>query len=121
MKIGLMDVKLALKDGRFRDTIPLSLREDVAKYLQNPGCSCNVPFYRRILKECQDQLKKYFPNREISEDDDEKDLPENHWIVINCPAIQLESELRKLAPGRKQVVISRFEDQVTCVINELEY
>lgn len=121
-KISLMDVKLALKDGRFRDALPLHLREDVAKYLTNPGCSCNTPLYKKILKECVPQLKEYFPGGEVTDEVEEiGKLAQNNWSVINCHVDELQKHLQKLAPGRKQLAITRFEDQVTCVINELDY
>lgn len=41
-------------------------------------------------------------------------------MVINCHKDELEHRLQKLGPGRKQIAICRYEDQVTAVINELE-
>lgn len=116
-----MDIKQALKDHRFRDSLPLEVREDVAKYLQNPGCPCNVPLYRKILKDCQAQLAAYFPGKEVTNEAAEiKQLAENHWTVINCKAHELESRLRKLAPGRKQLAVARFDDEITVIVNELD-
>jgi hypothetical protein len=40
--------------------------------------------------------------------------------VINCNVNELSEELRKLGPGRKQVDVARFQDQVTVIINHLE-
>lgn len=119
--VGLMQVKQALKDGRFRASLPPDFNQDIQKYLNNPGCACNVPIYRRILKEAREQLAAYFPGEEIL--DEEKELvkmAENHWTVINCHIDELESKLRRLPPGRKQLDVARFEDQVTVVVNELE-
>lgn len=118
-KIGLMQVKQALKDGRFRDTLPLDMRDDVAGFLQNPGCTCNLPLYRKVLKNCVKQLKEYFPGQDM-DDSESPILPENHWTVINCSVSDLEKKLRSLGPGRKSLAITRYEDQVTVVINELE-
>lgn len=112
-------MKQALKDGRFRDQIPLEMRDDVAKYLQNPGCPCNVPLYRKLLKHCSKQLKEYYPDGEISETE-EPNLIENHFSVINCHINELAAKLQALPLGRKHVAVARFEDQVTCVINELD-
>lgn len=119
--ITLLDVKQALKDSRFRDTLPKSLTEDIQKYIGNPGCACNTPLYRKVLRECQDQLQVYFPSRTISNVEEEiKKLAENNWSVINCHIDELEEKLRKLPKGRKQLAMTRYEDQVTVIVNELE-
>ena len=47
-------------------------------------------------------------------------MADNQWSVINCSIDDLEKQLRKLGPGRKQLDIARYEDQVTVVINELD-
>ena len=116
-KIELSNIKTALRDGRFRDTLPIDFQPDVAKFLQNPGCNCNIPLYRRILKECKKQLADYFPNSEIT-GDEINSIPDNQWTVINCHIDELEDRLRKLPPGQKQLGISRWEDQVTVIVNE---
>lgn len=119
--ITLLDVKQALKDSRFRDTLPKSLTEDIQKYISNPGCACNTPLYRKVLRECQEQLQVYFPSRTISNVEEEiKKLAENNWSVINCHIDELEEKLRKLPKGRKQLAMTRYEDQVTVIVNELE-
>ena len=118
---SLLDVKKALRDSEFRKTLPDSLLNDVQKFLNNPGCPCHVPLYRKILRECKEQLEKYYPNSELSNPDEEiKKLADNQWKVINCHINDLENQLRKLGPGRKQLDVARFEDQVTVVINELD-
>lgn len=120
-KIGLQDVKVALKDGRFRDSLPKTLESDLIKYLQNPGCPCNVPFYRKLLKEASESLLAYFQGGEIVDEQEEiRKLAENQWQVFNCHIDELEGKLRSLPPGRKQIELSRYEDQVTCIVNELD-
>ncbi len=114
-KIGLMEIKQALRDGRFRDALPINFKEDIVKFLQNPSCACNVPLYRRILKECKNELLSYFPDTTVADE-----AEENHWSVINCHIDYLEAKLRALAPGRKQIDVSRYGDQVTVVVNELD-
>ena len=118
---GLMDVKQAMRDSRFRESLPASMRDDIQKYLNNPGCACNVPIYKRVMIEGKTQLQQYFPNRSVANLDEEaKKLSENHWRVINCKADELENELKKLPSGRKQIAVARFEDMVTVVVNELD-
>lgn len=120
-KISLLDVKSALKDSRFRMSLPSSFEKEIEEFLNNPGCPCHVPLYKKILKECKEQLEKYYPNAELSDPDEEiKKLADNQWIVINCNINDLEKQLRKLGPGRKQMDLARYEDQVTVIINELD-
>jgi len=64
-KIGLIEVKAALNDSRFRKMLPSDLDEEIIKFLSNPSCPCNVPLYRKVLKDCTSQLSKYYPDREI--------------------------------------------------------
>lgn len=121
-KITLNEVKQALRDGRFRANLPTDFREDIEKYLQNPGCACNVPLYRRIIKECPDQLLAYYPGRELPDPVAEaKKLAQNRFAVINCSVDELAGRLQSLGPGRKQIAVARFEDQVTVVVNELDH
>lgn len=93
----------------------------MAKFLSNPGCSCNVPLYRGLLKECVAQLEAYFPGREATNEEEEiKKLSENHWSVINCKADELEERLRRLPNGRKQIAVARYENEVTVIVNEID-
>lgn len=120
-KISLKQVKQALQDGRFRDKLPLELREEVAGFLQNPGCPCNLPLYRKILKDCRSNLKEYYPNKEIADEDEEiRNLSQNHWFVINCKVNELESKLKSLGPGRKQIAVARYQDEITVIVNDLD-
>lgn len=120
-KISLLDVKQALRDARFRNSLPQDFSEDLQKYLQNPGCACNLSIYKRLLKESAEQLKAYFPGREISNLEEEaQKLAENKFSVINCHKDELEKLLRNLPPGRKQLAMARFEDQITVIVNEID-
>lgn len=120
-KISLLEVKSALKDSRFRMSLPKSFEKDINEFLNNPGCACHIPLYRKILKDCKEQLERYYPDSEIEDPAEEvKKIADNQWRVINCDINNLESELRKLGPGRKQLDIARYENQVTVVINELD-
>jgi DNA-binding transcriptional MerR regulator len=77
--------------------------------------------YRKILKNCKEQLEKYYPNSEAPNPDEElQKLSENKWTVINCHIDELEKQLRKLGPGRKQLDMARYLDQVTVIVNELD-
>jgi len=121
-KVSIQEVKNALRDAKFRQSLPLELKEDIAKYEQNPGCPCNISIYRKILKYGVKQLKEFYPGKDIINPDIElPPLMENHWHVINCHVDELENKLKELAPGRKQVQMARWQDEVTVVINELDY
>ena len=117
-----MEVKEALRDSRFRASLPLELQGELQKYMQNPGCGCNVPFYEKIINTCKKQLIEYFPGFEVvSIDEVKSELSKNNWRVINCNINDLENKLHELGPGRKQIAITRFEDKITLVVNELDY
>ena len=121
-KIGLKDVRQALNDPRFRDSLPLELQDDIAQYLSDPGCRCNHQFYRKLLREHKNVLRKYFPNKPEVEDIDKEieSLATNHWTVINCHISELQSKLKSLPPGRKQIAVTRYEEEVTAIVNELD-
>lgn len=121
-QITIADVKNALKDGKFRDSLPEELNLDVQKYLQNPNCTCNFPIYQRILQLAEKQIKDYYPDKfYVAPSEDLEKLFKNHFTVINCSIGELEERLKKLKPGRKQITVARYEDQVTAIINELEF
>ena len=116
-----MDVKAALRDSRFRASLSNTFQEDIQKYLQNPGCACNLPFYKKVMTEAKEALQAYFPNRSVANlDEDAQKLAENSFSVINCKIDELENKLRSLPKGRKQIAITRYEDQITCIVNELD-
>ncbi len=120
-QIKLNDIKQALKDSRFRETLPESMTDEVQKFLSNPGCACNVPLYRKILQICPQQVKDYFPGKLYESPQEEAiKLSKNHWSVISCGINELEDRLRKLPPGRKQLAMARYDDQITVIVNELD-
>jgi hypothetical protein len=121
-KITIRDIKDALKDSRFRLGLPKEMESEVEEFLNNPGCPCHMPLYRKIIKSCKEHLSMYFPGRIISDlAEEESKLAENRWMVINCHVDELESRLARLGPGRKQIDVARWNDQVTAVINELDF
>lgn len=114
-----MDVKQALLDSRFREKLPDSFLPDIQKFLSNPGCGCNHPIYKKVMKEAHAELLAYFPLKTEVEEVSEKQF-QNSWTVINCTVQELQKKLRDLPPGQKQIEIARYQDQVTVVINELD-
>ena len=123
-KVNLQDVKSALLDERFRQTLPDDLSEDVQKFLKNPGCSCNHPVYKKVLRNAATQLAQYYPGKmRVEPEEIEKEIErvsQNEWTVINCNINELAAKLRKLPPGRKQLDVARYQDQVTVIVNELD-
>ena len=117
--LSVHEIKQALLDDRFRKQLPVSLNDDIVKFLQNPGCSCNGSIYRRVAQEAREQLLAYYPGREPLQED-KVVPPPNRWRVINCTIQELERQLQALGPGRRQVSVARYQDQVTVVINDLD-
>lgn len=120
-KITINDVKKALKDERFRSILPKEMEKELISFMDNPGCACHLPLYRKIMKDCKEQLSKYYPGMQVPDTDEELvKMAENHWTVINCHIDELEKRLNKLGPGRKQLDVARYQDQVTVVVNDLD-
>ena len=103
-----MEVKQALKDNRFRENLPDEFKNDLVQYLNNPSCSCNLPFYRRILKDAQALLKRFYPGREVLNEEEE--------------IAKLASELhRNLVKGRNFYLdIARCVDSINLKIYDLD-
>lgn len=118
-KLGIIDVKQAIYDERFQKLFP-ELKEDIDKVVPDPGCPCNREIYLKFFR-YKDRLEQYFPNRFVESVEEEvAKLAENHFLVINCHINELETRLRKLSPGRKQIAVTRFQDQVTVIVNHLD-
>ncbi len=121
MKISIQEVKEALKDPKFKASLPAELQEDIKKYESNPSCPCNFSIYRNILKKAAKELMAYYPEQEIVDPD--VDLPalrDNNFTVINCHVDHLERKLKELGPGSKQIAVARYDNQVTVIVNELD-
>ena len=119
--VGLTDVRQAIHDQRFRELFP-ELKQEFATTEGKKCGACFVQLAERILNEYADRLKTYFPGREVvSLAKEAAALAKNHWRVINCTVHDLEKRLRELPPGRKQISLARYQDQITMVINDLEF
>lgn len=121
MKISIAEVKKAMSDPKFRRTLPEQLKDDIQKYEQNPGCPCNVPIYRNVLRYAKQQLQEYYPGQPVADFEQElMKLAENHFSVINCKVTELEERLKQLPSGRKQLATARWQDEITVIVNELD-
>lgn len=122
MKVSIQEVKEALRDSKFRLSLPEELKDDIRKYEQNPNCPCNLEIYRKILKVGSKQLREYYPGKEVVNPDTElPPLQENRWNVINCTVDELEDHLKKAAAfGRKQIFVARYQNEATLIINDLD-
>ena len=120
-KITALDVKQALLDSRFRSSLPDHLLPEIQKFLNNPGCACNHPIYRKVMQDAPQQLADYYPTKEpVYPEEEVAKLAQNEWTVFSCHIDELQTRLRKLGPGRKQIEVARWQDQVTVVVNELD-
>jgi hypothetical protein len=121
-RVTVHDIKQALLDERFRTTLPQELNDDIQKFLKNPGCACNHPIFLKVMKQAGTQVAAYFPTKEADAEAVEKDIRSaaNRWQVINCSVEELQKKLQALGPGRKQLEIARWQDQVTVIVNHLE-
>lgn len=118
-RLSLLDVKQAIYDEKFQVLFP-ELKEDIDKVMKDPGCVCNRNIYLKFFR-YKDRLEKFFPGRLVESVEEERTkLAENHWLVINCDIKELENKLRSLPPGRKQLAVARYEDQVTVIVNNLD-
>lgn len=117
--ITLQEVKDAMRNIKFRLSLPAEFKEDIQKYESNPGCPCNLPIYQKVIRKAKKQLQEYYPDATIAETPEM--LYENNFEVINCSATDLENKLKALPMGRKQIAVARYEDQVTVIVNHLSY
>ncbi len=77
--------------------LPESLNPEVQKFINNPSCSCNVPLYKKIIKEAKDQVLEYFPGKTVmSQEEEAEQLAKNNWRVVSCSIGDLEKEMKKL-------------------------
>jgi len=101
-QVSLADIKLALKDETFRNSLPESLQPDVQKFLQNPNCSCNMKIYQRVLQEAEQQVVNYFPDKKyLSPQQVMETAMQNTWTVLNCNINELEENLKKVKTRQK--------------------
>lgn len=117
-EIKIASIKKALRSHEFRGMYP-ELNSEIDEYIQNPDCKCNIPLYNAILADI-DRLKKWFGEDAIVVDPLLPEEPDqlNKWQVINCHIDELEKHLQDLPHGPKQIVIARWEDQVSVIIND---
>jgi hypothetical protein len=101
--------------------LPSELKDDLLKYDQNPNCACNLPIYVKVLKHASKELREWFPGREVLNPDLEMPpIIQNNWTVVNCNKDDLEKRLKDLGPGRVQIAVCRYQDEVTVIINNLD-
>jgi hypothetical protein len=118
--VTLMDIKLALRDHRFRELFP-ELKSELDRAIAQPHCgSCSTPVAREILRRYGSRLADYFPGRPILSENGVSGDTDYHWKVYNGACAELEDWLRKLPPGSaKQVAIARDGTDCTCVVGEV--
>ena len=65
------------------------------------------------------QAAFYVPSKPIEEHIKESKVAKMNWKVINTNTKELIHELRKLPEGRKMITLSRFQDQLTAIVNDM--
>ncbi len=118
-KISIQEVKEALRDSKFRLSLPPELKEDVRKYEQNPNCPCNIDVYRNIIKLGAKQLREYYPGNEVITEAELSPVRQNNFVVINCGVEEIEEKLKPFKFGDWQIAIARWEDKATLIINDV--
>jgi len=117
-KITIRDLKKALWKSEFRNLFP-ELKEQIKTFLQNPNCKCNAPLYNTILHH-RDRLESFFgtPLEIVDKPVTEQELL-SRIHVINTTVDNLEAELRKLPVGPKHITVSRYQNDITAVVQLL--
>jgi len=122
--VTMMDVRAALRDGRFIDQFP-ELSGLVGRYKTQKHCgSCGVELARAIIERFPDRVREYFPGRDVLAPREEVAAvaATEDFEVINCHVGELEARLRKLRPGVKKFVSpARWQDQITVIVHYLGY
>lgn len=114
-RLGPLDIKQAIWDKRFRDLFP-EFEDEFRVYLQNPGCACGAKLLRKLMRH-RDRLKTYFPTKEVVPDEP---ASSTDYQVINCGVDDLEAKVKQFPAGKRLVAFSRFRDQVTAVLADVE-
>ena len=102
----------------------MEMKDDVAKYLQNPGCGCNVPFFKKLLQLAVPQLKEYYGNgSEINEQ--EAALLENLDKVVDTSEPKRQplpppGHPAPPAPSPTRVQFDQNYSVINCSVEELE-
>lgn len=60
VSITIADLKKALHDRTFVESLPEVLKEGHERYMKAPGCNCHLPFFKRVLEDARKELKEYF-------------------------------------------------------------
>lgn len=118
-KINLQQVKAALKDRKFREMLPLSLEQELNSFLKDPGCTCNIKFIKKIIKNHKKELLKYYPNSKI--ENDEKELlssVEYKWKVLNSNIYDISNDINKIRNHVVSIKSSRYEDKLTLILKK---
>ena len=108
----------ALHNPKFRQILAGDYTEELQSFDKDPNCLCHHKFYRLIATKEVEAFRRFYP--ELGELETSNELREDNWHVINCSVEDVLDQLRKLPPGKKQVALARYEDQVTIVVNEFD-
>lgn len=87
-QLTIADLKNAMKDPSFIATLPPSLNPEIQKFVSNPNCGCSVGVFTKILKEAPEQVRAYFPTKDIAKASEQLQQAAN-----NQPQIQNANQM----------------------------
>ena len=116
--IGVKELKKALWKKEFRDLFP-DLKDKIKKFLTNPNCKCHQSLFNSLLHG-KEKLEEYFggPVTLLTKPVTEEQLRQKIF-VLNVPKDQLQLELRRLPLGPKYISLTRYENEITAVVQLL--
>ena len=97
-------------DESFRARFP-DLKPEIDEFLKDPSCPCHAGLYRKIISRVDGSWQPIKPSSVVEA---------YRFSVINCQVQELEKELRKLPVGSNVEGITRYENEITCVIRTKE-
>lgn len=113
-EVSMIRVKEMLQyDESFRSKFP-DLKSEIDDFLKDPACPCHASLYREILS----RIKQNPPARPTGAA--QAFAAACRFLVVNCNVDNLEKELRKLPVGSNVEGITRFENEITCVVKTKE-
>lgn len=92
-QLTIADLKNAMKDPSFISTLPASLNPEVQKFISNPNCGCSVAVFQKILKEAPEQVKAYFPTKDVSQATEQLQKAAANQPQISYPQQQSQPQM----------------------------
>lgn len=108
-EVSMIRVKEMLQyDESFRSKFP-DLKSEIDDFLKDPSCPCHAKLYREIISQLRENPVRPTGVAQAF-------ASAYRFSVVNCQVNDLEKELRKLPVGSNVEGITRFENEITCVV-----